>query len=263
MENNINKLITIKQLPIIEQMLDSMSVEIDKKIKKVMKIAPTESNVLSETKKIRAELNKELAELETARKKVKSEIMKPYLEFEELYKVKISDKYNKADRFFKAKIDEIENAIKDERKEKLQEYFNEYCKAQEIDCICFDDIALKINLSGSDKSYRDKIKTWIDKVKKDLEVINTARDEQTKAELLLEYRKDFNLQRAILEHEKRERELGILKENQSKEKESDSDTLQKPTTEEDTEVFEMTFKVKGTKSQLKALKEYLIENKLI
>lgn len=263
MTKQINKLITIKQLPIIEQMLDSMSVEIDKKIETVMNIAPTEPNVLSETKKIRAKLNKELAELETARKKVKSEIMKPYLEFEELYKVKISDKYKKADRFFKAKIDEVENSIKFDKETEVASYFYEYCESQGVEGFEFKDMALKINLSGSNKSYRDKIKIWVDKVKKDLEVINTARDMQTQAELMLEYKKDFNLQRAILEHEKRERELNILKENQSKEKESDSDTLQKPITEEDTEVFEMTFTVKGTKSQLKALKEYLIQNKLI
>jgi len=262
MENKINELILIKQLPIIEQMLDSMSIEIDRKINEAMSLALTDPDkVLSETKKMRAELNKELAELETARKNVKNEIMKPYLEFENIYKEKISDKYKKADKFFKSRIDEIEGTIKDERKEKLQEYFDEYCKAQGIDCIAFEDMPLKINISGSDKSYRDKIKSWIDSVRTDLQVIETAKDEKTKLELLIDYKKDFDLQRTILEHDKKEREIEQLKREQQVVE--NTEEIAAPITTEDTEVYEMTFTVHGTKSQLKALKQYLLDNNLI
>lgn len=262
MGNKINELILIKQLPIIEQMLDEMSMEIDKKIDMAMNLALAEPDkVLSETKKMRAELNKELAELETARKNVKNEIMKPYLEFEEIYKAKISDKYKKADKFFKSRIDEIESAIKGNRKEKLMEYFEEYCKAQNVECINFEDMPLKINISGSDKSYRDKIKSWIDSVKADLQVIETAKDEQTKLELLVDYKKDFDLQRAILEHDKKEREIEQLKNAQNACENTEEITA--PITPEDTEVYEMSFVVHGTKTQLKALKNYLIENGLI
>lgn len=260
MTKKINKLITIKQLPIIEQMLDEMSGEIDKKIEFALRIVPENSDkVLSETKKIRAALNKDLAELETARKKVKTEIMNPYLEFESIYKTKISDKFKQADTILKNKIEACETNIKDNRKKDLKEFFNEYCRAQKVDGVCFENMGLKINISGSDKSYRDKIKEWIDKVKKDLEVINTARDEQTKLELLLDYRKDFNINRAILDHEKRERELERLKNI----KETTSEELSAPETNDDTEIFELNFVVRGTKKQLKALKEYLIQNKLI
>jgi len=256
----INKLITIKQLPIIEQMLDEMSGEIDKKIEFALLIVPENSDkVLSETKKIRAALNKDLAELETARKNVKNEIMKPYLEFESIYKTKISDKFKQADTILKNKIDACETNIKDNRKKDLEEFFNEYCRAQKVDGVYFENMGLKINISGSDKSYRDKIKEWIDKVKKDLEVIETAKDEQTKLELLLDYRKDFNINRAILDHEKREREIERLKNI----KETTPEELSAPETNGDTEIFELNFVVRGTKKQLKALKEYLIENKLI
>lgn len=262
MKNKINELITIKQLPVIEQMLDSMGFEIDRKINEAMSLALTEPDkVLSETKKMRAELNKELAELETARKNVKNKIMKPYLEFENIYKEKISDKYKKADKFFKSRIDEIEGAIKDERKEKLMEYFEEYCKAQGVECVCFEDMALKINISGSDKSYRDKIKSWIDSVKADLQVIETAKDEKTKLELLIDYKKDFDLQRTILEHDKKEREIAQLKQSQNET--DNAEELTAPTTPEDTEIYEMTFTVHGTKTQLKALKQYLIDNNLV
>lgn len=259
--NKISELIVIKQLPIIEQMLDKMSAEIDTKIDEAVQLIPENSErILAETKKIRAELNKDLAELETARKNVKNEIMRPYLDFEKIYKEKISDKYKKADKFFKEKIEEIEYDIKKERRDNLNEYFIEYCKAESVKDVTFEDMHLKINISGSDKSYREKIKSWIDKVKQDLAVINTAKDEQTRLEILLDYKTDFDVNRAILDHEKRQREIAELK---SKQNVTSDENLSAPSVTEDNEVYEMTFSVRGTKSQLKELKKYLVENKLI
>lgn len=259
--NKISELIVIKQLPIIEQMLDKMSAEIDTKIDEAVQLIPENSErILAETKKIRAELNKDLAELESARKNVKNEIMQPYLDFEKIYKEKISDKYKKADKFFKEKIEGIEYDIKKERRDNLNEYFIEYCKAESVTDVTLEDMNLKINISGSDKSYREKIKKWIDKVKQDLAVINTAKDEQTRLEILLDYKTDFDVNRAILDHEKRTREIEELK---AKQNVTSDENLSAPSVTEDNEVYEMTFSVRGTKSQLKELKKYLVENKLI
>lgn len=257
----IKELIVIKQLPIIEQMLDTMSIEIDKKIDTALNlVAENPDKILSETKKIRADLNKDLAELETVRKKVKNEIMQPYLDFEKIYKEKISDKYKQADKILKRRIDESETAIKAERSKKLLQYFNEYCVSENVTGVTFEDVPIKISLSGSDKSYREKIKKWIDKVKQDLAVINTAKDEQTRLELLLDYKKDFDVNRAILDHEKRQREIEELK---AKQNVTSDENLSAPSVTEDNEVYEMTFTVRGTKSQLRELKKYLIDHKLI
>jgi hypothetical protein len=267
MENKINELIIVKQLPVIEQMLDEMSKEIDAKIETALRLIPEDPDrILAETKKIRAELNKELAELETARKKVKTEVMQPYLEFEEIYKTKISDKYKKADKVFKSKIEECENAIKEKRAEGFIEFFNEYCKAngitERLGEIVFEDMPLKVGVSGSDRSYREKIKDWLDGIKSDLEVIENSRDEKTKLELLVEYKKDFNLRRAILEYEQRERSINEVKGGAQKTEPAEQE-ITAPAVQETGEVFEMTFTVHGTKTQLKALKEYLVQNNLI
>jgi hypothetical protein len=45
-------------------------------------------------KDLRAELNKELAEFEGQRKTIKSAILKPYEELENICKIEISEKYN-------------------------------------------------------------------------------------------------------------------------------------------------------------------------
>lgn len=257
----IKELIVIKQLPIIEQMLDTMSIEIDKKIDTALNlVAENPDKILSETKKIRADLNKDLAELETVRKKVKNEIMQPYLDFEKIYKEKISDKYKQADKILKGRIEESETAIKAERSKKLLQYFNEYCLSENVTGVTFEDVPIKISLSGSDKSYREKIKKWIDKVKQDLAVIDTAKNEQIRLELLLDYKKDFDVNRAILDHEKRTREIEELK---AKQNVTSDKNLSAPSVTEDNEVYEMTFSVRGTKSQLRELKKYLIDHKLI
>ena len=194
---------------------------------------------------------------ENVRKNIKMTIMQPYTRFEKLYKEKISSKYEKATSFFKEKIDTMENQIKDNRKNNLKEYFEEYCIAQKIDCVSFEDMGLKVNISGSDKSYREKIKEWIDKVKQDLKVIDTVKDEQTRFEILLDYKTDFNITRAILENDRKQREIANLKSKKE-------DTEQQSIVEKvDNTVYSMTFTVSGTIDQLKALKIYLKDNGLI
>lgn len=259
--SNTKQLVEINQVACLEKLINIMSAEIDKKIDLALNlISENPDNSLSETKKIRAELSKEFSNFENVRKNIKMTIMQPYTRFEKLYKEKISSKYDKATSFFKEKIDTMENQIKDNRKNNLKEYFEEYCIVQKVDCVSFEDMGLKVNISGSDKSYREKIKEWIDKVKQDLKVIDTVKDEQTRFEILLDYKTDFNVNRAILENDKKQREIANLK---SKKCSYDSNELQSPIVTKDNKIYSMTFTVSGTIDQLKALKVYLKDNKLI
>ena len=79
MENN--ELIVIKQLPIIEEQLRKVSEEIDEKVKNAVALVCNEDTVKT-VKEIRASLNKELKDFEDKRKQVKSEVLKPYEDFE-------------------------------------------------------------------------------------------------------------------------------------------------------------------------------------
>lgn len=256
-ELNINDLIIIKQLPIIEQMLEKISQEIDVKIETAKNLVPINADeTLKYTKSARAELNKEFADLEERRKSVKKEVMKPYEDFEAIYKEKISNKFKEADKLLKGRIYESEDKIKAEKAKKIEKFFDEYCLANEIKGISFYEANIGVNLSGSIKSYTDKAKVFLDQVKQDFEVINTSKDEQTKLEILREYKKDFNLSNAVLTVDRKNAELAKLAEEQNIKQE----VISAPETDE---VFEMSFTVKGTMTQLKALKEYLIKNKLI
>lgn len=258
MENlNINNLITIRQLPIIEQMLEKISKEIDLKIETAKNLVPENANeVLKYTKTARAELNKDFAELEERRKSVKKEVMKPYEDFEAIYKEKISDKFKSADKLFKDQISDSEGVLKREKSSKVESYFNEYCLANNVSGVAFPEANIAVNLSGSLKPYTDKAKEFIDKIKKDFAVIDTSKDEKTRLEILHEYKKNWDLNSAILTIDKRNFELSKLAEEQNIKPE----VIEAP---DDGEIFEMTFSVKGTRKQLKALKEYMAKNKLI
>jgi Protein of unknown function (DUF1351). len=99
----MNDLIIIEQLPIIKERLASVSEEISKKTEEALAMICTEDTVKT-VKTLRADLNKEFAEMEAQRKAVKDAVMKPYDEFEALYKDLISSKFKNADAELKTRF---------------------------------------------------------------------------------------------------------------------------------------------------------------
>lgn len=256
---NEKEIITVTQLPVIEQALDNISSKIEHEIQEAKNTLPSDlSKTTVHLKKLRAKLKKEFEWIESQRKTVKSEILKPYLDFEVLYKSKISDKFKEADKYFKSKISEIESEIKEEKAAKLKDYFIDVATSKNIKYINFEDLNLKINLSDSLKSYYSKINEITDNISNDLKVINdNISEEKTKYEIILDYKKTLNLAQSML--------LVTEKQNQIKkimEYKDQKEVLEAPSLENE-EKFEMSFTVTGTKKQLKALKDYLIQNNLI
>lgn len=257
-DNFETRVITLKQLPIIEQTLDIISQKIDYDIEQSKQMVASDPNkTTAHLKKLRAALKKDFNLIEEQRKYVKSEIMKPYLDFENLYKVKISGKYKEADKYFKDKIDEIESIVKAEKEAKIKDYFDDLSISKGIIGISYENLGINVNLSGSLKSYYEQVKEKVESISSDFEAINALNlDENEKFELLIEYKKTFDLSATILKLEQKKKEIELLK----GEPENKKEVLEAP---EDDEVFELTFTVRGNKKKLKALKQYLIENKLI
>ena len=88
----IKDLIEVKQLPVIEEQLRSVSTVIEERVKNATNLVCTEESIKT-IKEIRAELNKDYKEFETKRKLVKEQVLKPYNDFEIVYKECISDKF--------------------------------------------------------------------------------------------------------------------------------------------------------------------------
>ena len=274
--SNTAELIRVVQLPEIEEHLQSIKVAVTQKVNDALSLICTEDTVKS-VKAVRADLNKDLKDFEERRKAVKKAIMSPYEQFEAVYKECISDTYKRADIELKAKIDSVENELKEAKRTEVEAYFEECSKSVGVDFVRLSDLNLNITLSASVKSLKRQVKEYFDKVIQDLALIATL--EHT-TEILVEYRKTLDVSDAVLtvqerhkaiaEQEKRNAEASIIAEKQAETvekvekavRESVAEEISAPEVEEappegNEPVYEATFRVTGTLAQLKALKKFL------
>ena len=274
--SNTAELIRVVQLPEIEEHLQSIKVAVTQKVNDALSLVCTEDTVKS-VKAVRADLNKDLKDFEERRKAVKKAIMTPYEQFEAVYKECISDTYKRADIELKAKIDSVENELKEAKRAEVEAYFEECSKSVGVDFVKLSDLNLNITLSASVKSLKRQVKEYFDKVIQDLALIATL--EHT-TEILVEYRKTLDVSDAVLtvqerhkaiaEQEKRNAEASIIAEKQAETvekvekavRESATEEISAPEVEEappegNEPVYEATFRVTGTLAQLKALKKFL------
>ena len=269
-----NEIIVVKQLPEIEERLQEIKVDVTERVSKAMSLVCTEETIQA-VKKIRADLNKEFKDWEDKRKEVKKAVLSPYEQFEAVYKDCITDIYKRGDTDLKCKIDSLEDEMKSKTKAEIREYFDEYLTSKNIDFITFEDANINVTLSASKKSLKEKAKAFIDRVCDDLNLIET---QEHKDEIIYEYKRSLNVSaaittvvnryKAIEEAKKREEERKAREEaaKAAAEKvETVVETLTPPTAIDapivEEPVFTVKFTVRGTKAQLRAVKEFLVNNK--
>lgn len=266
-------LIIVKQLPQIEEHLKELSVEIEEKVENAKNLVCTEESVKT-IKQVRADLNKEFKELEVQRKTVKEQILAPYMQFEEVYKTYISEKYKSADIDLKQKIDNVEDELKEQKEQEIKNYFEEYKVANNIDFVNYEQAKINVTLTASKKSLKEQAKVFIDKIIDDLKLIET---QEHKAEILVEYKQTLNISSAIttvtnrftaIEEEKKKQEQKIvhiqMNENHEITKESHEQLegifnkpLEQPQEEKQEEILTLRFTVKSTRTKLRELKQFL------
>lgn len=266
-------LIIIKQLPQIEEHLKELSIEVEQKVENAKSLVCTEENVKT-IKEVRADLNKEFKEVEKQRKAVKEQVLAPYMQFEEIYKEFISDKYKSADIDLKQKVETVENELKAQKEQEIKDYFEEYKMANNIDFITYEQAKINVTLSASKKSLKEQAKGFIDKIVDDLKLIET---QEHKAEILVEYKQSLNVSNAIttvanrfkaVEKEKMKQDEQKIVHIEMNEKheitKSSYESLEKAFNKEMEEsqinqkTYTITFKVTETAPRLKKLKDYLI-----
>lgn len=265
-----NEIIAVKQLPVILERLQVVKADVAERVENAMSLVCTEDTV-SVVKEERANLNKEFKLWEEKRKEVKKAVLTPYEQFEEVYKDCISDIFKKADADLKGKIDSVEKELKEEKATKVREYFAEYLASKNITMpLTFECANINVTLSASLKSLKEQAKTFIDRVCDDLTLIET---QEYKDEIYLEYNSAYflnvsgaitaviNRHKAIEEAKAREEERKAKAEVEQKTVEQVAEVLTPPTVvssaESEEQIFTLSFKVKGTKTQLRTLKEFL------
>lgn len=269
-----SSLIQVKQIPVIIENLKSVKSVIEKKVNSACEMVCTDENY-KEIKKLRSELNKKFSEFESRRKAVKSEIITPYEAFETVYKDCVTNPYKKADSALKGKINATEQELKRVKYEKSMSYFEEYKKSLGIDFVTYEQVNLNITMSVSLKKLKETIKTFLDKVMDDLKLIAI---QEHKDEILYEYKQSLNVSGAITAVTNRYKTIEAEKARAEAEKAEREKTEQvmkdtiaeyepfvanvpeevAPPVEEiseqpqqDEKVLSLSFKVYGTKSQLK------------
>lgn len=268
------ELIVVRQLPIIEEQLKTISVDIQKQVDEALSLEVTEETVKA-VKKQRTELTKMFNDLEDRRKAVKSAVMEPYDEFESIYRQYVTEIFKPADTKLKAKIDEVQDGIKKEKADEVELYFTEYCQSKNIDFLTFANTGIRVGLSDSMKSLKDRSAEFADKVADDLALIET---QEHKAEILVEYKKTLNAsqaitsvkarleaveaerirQEALAEERKRQEEARAKVQEVIQEPIAPPEVVETPEVVEKT-VFATSFRVFGTLEQLKALKAFMVE----
>lgn len=269
---NKKGIIVVKQLPIIVEQLQEVKAEVTARAEQALSLVCTEDTI-KDVKKVRSELNKELKDYEDSRKAVKTAIMKPYNDFEEIYKDCISDTYKKADAELKNKIDSVENELKAQKTAEVKAYFDEYLQSKGIDFVTFENAHINVTLSASMKSLKEQAKDIVDDIVGDLILIDT---QEHKDEILYEYKASLNVSNAITTVANRYKAIEEAKAREEERKAREQaeaeaaakvksvvEAVAPPTVEpiappvEEEKTYTTKFIVRGTMPQLKALKEFL------
>lgn len=247
-------------------------------------------NTMKEATDEKAKINKFKDKVAEYRKNIVAEYKKPIELFETTAKNTekiLKDTYE----LINVQVQKYNDETKAKIKELSVSYFNEYALSKNVDFITYEQTNINITLGlitpkgELTKKAKDDITTFIDKICDELNLIDT---QEHKAEILVEYKQSLNVAQAITtvsnrfkaieEEKKRQEELAKIKEQEQAtvQKVEEVVKMEAPTVEnknvsigvdlaqgesvhvEET-IYTMSFYVRGNKTQLKAIKQFLEE----
>lgn len=216
----------------------------------------------------KADINKFKKQVEDSRKKVISKYNEPIKLFEDTAKETerlLKETYN----LINAQVKEFDEKELEKVKAKVEAYFDEYAQSKKVDFVKFENMNLSItkelltSTNNLTKKTQEQINEFIDRCAKDVDLINTL---EHKEEILIEYKKNLKSAESIAMVMDRYKQLEDMKKEKESTKEqviNDEEMLKKidslsaPTVSLEEEIVEMPLKVRGTRAELKALKEFL------
>lgn len=249
----------LKQQPIIDM---SGMAQIGEKVKERLSVYNFEQLVVDEEnvkaiKKLRTELGSEFKTFEEARKSIKQGITDPYTQFENSYKDNVANLYKDADAKLKRAIDEVEDGMKQAKREEVKRYFDDLKEFMEIDFVTFEQANINVTLTASMKSLKEQAQQFLERIESDLVLIESQEHSER---ILVAYKSSLNVSHAItsvLEAVKQEEQLKASREVKTEPVvvAEPTPTIIKPVEVE--KEMKMTFTVYGTITQLKSIKNYL------
>ena len=257
----MSNIIKLEKTAVIEySAIDRIAEEVDKKLSQYNfdQLVVNEDSVKG-IKKLRAELGKEYKEFEEARKTIKKKILETYDTFNGEYEAKIASKYKVADSKLKEAIDEVENGIKQEKEDEIRAYFDELAKEKLLDFLTFEQANIKVNLSDSIKSLKEKVEEFINNVDKDIDMIMLQKHDKR---ILVRYKQSLDVHEAIstVLREVEQEELLMKQEEEKQEVKEEIKEEIKPHIFEQEEVEEektVTFTATATVTKLRRLRQFM------
>lgn len=189
-------------------------------------------------KEERSLLNKVSKQLNDVRISFEKEYTSPLNNLKAQVK-ELTDIIKETSNILDEQVKKQENEEKQQKENKLREYFTTLLEKENIDFLTFEDVGLNITLSASEKSLKERINEYISNVKSDLAVIDTH---EQRIRLLAKYKINKSLSQSIIELTQE-----LDKENEISPQHEDIDE----------EIITIDLTVSASKSKVKKLLEYL------
>lgn len=177
---------------------------------------------LKQAKEEKAKVNKFKTEVADYRKKITAEYNKPIKVFEDTAKETeklLSETYNTINQ----QVEGFEEKQKQQKEQEIKEYFEEYKTANDIDFVSYGQAQINVTLTASIKSLKEQSKNFIDRIVDDLKLIET---QECKEEILVEYKQNLNVSKAIQEVANRHK---LLEEEKKRQEEKQNKFMEEAT----------------------------------
>ena len=205
---DVTELIKVESLPKLYYQLEEIGKVVDNALTGIEDMVCDEENK-KEVKKRKQEITAFKNMMEDRRKQVKNQILEKYTEFENKYNLEVKDKLVNAESILNEKVSAIETQQKIDKENNLRNFYEEYQEKYNISSmmIPFSQIGLNITLTASEKSLKEQVVKFCEKISNDLKLIEL---EEYKDEIRIEYETCFDFVRAKTKVVERHRQLEML-----------------------------------------------------
>ena len=245
---------------------EELKKELEIQLEKYQNLVFTE-DTMKDAKKTRTDLNNLITTIENERKRIKKEWNQPYVEFENKIKELVA-LVEQPKLAIDTQIKTYEDKKKQEKKEELENYFNEIneCAYLKFEMI-FDEKWL--NATADVKKIKESISSKVGSFTTGVASIE-RQDEKYRVQMLDIYIKTMDLSQALLEKERLEklefestkRMIAEDMQNANIEKNASNEEITRNDTSNEEELEVLDFRVYVTRSQKLALRNYLITNNI-
>jgi hypothetical protein len=204
-------LITLKQLPIIEQQLTALMPGILAEVESALAL-PVNEDTRKEVKRVRTKLNQWLESFEAQRKKIKIAYDGPWDVLMQTYGMSVKEPLSTASKQLGDRIAAVEAEINKRMEDEIKQFFADCAVSNNIEWLTYEQSGIKVMLSDTKPALMRECERVVGNVAEAISFIST---EQYADEIMVEFKNAvdekgkhrFNSANAILAVRKRHAEI--------------------------------------------------------